>query len=184
MQVMIPTIMDVKLNGFRVMVATACSNWIRCEWVRLWKSITMSSNQVVKVKRETIATCMTCPLCNNLFKQATTISECLHTCKPFRDLSFNPILNFEFFQSFQRFNTTHLLTFHFLLLGFASFTIQPNGYAYFVILMLLVKKILFFALSFINLTRTSMVFAQKHCCSDWSSFFVVCVFLLALVLFH
>ncbi|XP_012569352.1 E3 ubiquitin protein ligase DRIP2-like isoform X3 [Cicer arietinum] len=39
----------------------------------------MSSNQVVKVKRETIATCMTCPLCNNLFKQATTISECLHT---------------------------------------------------------------------------------------------------------
>ncbi|XP_071938939.1 E3 ubiquitin protein ligase DRIP2-like isoform X2 [Coffea arabica] len=37
------------------------------------------SNQVVKVKRETIAACMTCPLCNKLFRDATTISECLHT---------------------------------------------------------------------------------------------------------
>ncbi|CAL5193710.1 unnamed protein product [Lathyrus oleraceus] len=37
------------------------------------------TNQVVRVKRETIAACMTCPLCNKLFKQATTISECLHT---------------------------------------------------------------------------------------------------------
>nr|GMD13918.1 E3 ubiquitin protein ligase DRIP2-like isoform X1 [Ipomoea batatas]GMD20074.1 E3 ubiquitin protein ligase DRIP2-like isoform X1 [Ipomoea batatas] len=24
---------------------------------------------------------MTCPLCNKLFRDATTISECLHTCK-------------------------------------------------------------------------------------------------------
>nr|XP_027095624.1 E3 ubiquitin protein ligase DRIP2 isoform X1 [Coffea arabica] len=37
------------------------------------------SNQVVKVKREMIAACMTCPLCNKLFRDATTISECLHT---------------------------------------------------------------------------------------------------------
>ncbi|XP_058737972.1 E3 ubiquitin protein ligase DRIP2-like [Vicia villosa] len=37
------------------------------------------TNQVVRVKRATIAACMTCPLCNKLFKQATTISECLHT---------------------------------------------------------------------------------------------------------
>ncbi|XP_054823870.1 E3 ubiquitin protein ligase DRIP2-like [Prosopis cineraria] len=37
------------------------------------------ANQVVKVKRETIAACMTCPLCNKLFREATTISECLHT---------------------------------------------------------------------------------------------------------
>ncbi|KAL6978599.1 RING-type E3 ubiquitin transferase [Sarracenia purpurea var. burkii] len=37
------------------------------------------SNQVVKVRRETIAACMTCPLCNKLFRDATTISECLHT---------------------------------------------------------------------------------------------------------
>ncbi|XP_062023440.1 E3 ubiquitin protein ligase DRIP2-like [Rosa rugosa] len=37
------------------------------------------SNQVVKVKRETITACMTCPLCDKLFREATTISECLHT---------------------------------------------------------------------------------------------------------
>lgn len=37
------------------------------------------SNQVVKIRRETIAACMTCPLCNKLFREATTISECLHT---------------------------------------------------------------------------------------------------------
>ncbi|KAL3517646.1 hypothetical protein ACH5RR_020235 [Cinchona calisaya] len=39
----------------------------------------MLSNQVVEVRRETIAACMTCPLCNKLFRDATTISECLHT---------------------------------------------------------------------------------------------------------
>ena len=38
-------------------------------------------NQVVKVKRERIAACITCPLCHKLFRDATTISECLHTCK-------------------------------------------------------------------------------------------------------
>ncbi|XP_050203949.1 E3 ubiquitin protein ligase DRIP2-like [Mercurialis annua] len=37
------------------------------------------ANQVVKVKRERIAACMTCPLCDNLLRDATTISECLHT---------------------------------------------------------------------------------------------------------
>ncbi|XP_027351753.1 E3 ubiquitin protein ligase DRIP2 isoform X3 [Abrus precatorius] len=37
------------------------------------------SNQVVRVRRDTIAACMTCPLCNKLFREATTISECLHT---------------------------------------------------------------------------------------------------------
>ncbi|XP_057438591.1 E3 ubiquitin protein ligase DRIP2-like [Lotus japonicus] len=36
-------------------------------------------NPVVKVRWNTIAACMTCPLCNKLFKEATTISECLHT---------------------------------------------------------------------------------------------------------
>ncbi|CAN4098155.1 unnamed protein product [Withania somnifera] len=38
-------------------------------------------NQVVKVKvkRDKIAACITCPLCHNLFREATTISECLHT---------------------------------------------------------------------------------------------------------
>ncbi|GAA0139861.1 ubiquitin-protein ligase [Lithospermum erythrorhizon] len=37
------------------------------------------SNQVVSVKREVIASCMTCPLCDKLLRDATTISECLHT---------------------------------------------------------------------------------------------------------
>ncbi|RAL47699.1 hypothetical protein DM860_012324 [Cuscuta australis] len=39
----------------------------------------MAANQVVKVRREAIASCMTCPLCHRLFREATTISECLHT---------------------------------------------------------------------------------------------------------
>ncbi|XP_052184172.1 E3 ubiquitin protein ligase DRIP2-like isoform X2 [Diospyros lotus] len=37
------------------------------------------SNQVMKVRRETILEWMTCPLCNKLLRDATTISECLHT---------------------------------------------------------------------------------------------------------
>lgn len=37
------------------------------------------ANQVVRVKREAIAACMTCPLCDKLLKDATTISECLHS---------------------------------------------------------------------------------------------------------
>ncbi|GMI65209.1 DREB2A-interacting protein 2 [Hibiscus trionum] len=36
-------------------------------------------HRVVKVKRETLESCMTCPLCNKLLKEATTISLCLHT---------------------------------------------------------------------------------------------------------
>ncbi|CAN1279692.1 E3 ubiquitin protein ligase DRIP2 [Linum perenne] len=35
-----------------------------------------------KVERKKLAACMTCPLCHNLFRRPTTISECLHTfCK-------------------------------------------------------------------------------------------------------
>ncbi|XVE77871.1 hypothetical protein DITRI_Ditri13aG0098200 [Diplodiscus trichospermus] len=37
------------------------------------------ANQAVKVRREAIAACMTCPLCDKLLRDATTISECLHT---------------------------------------------------------------------------------------------------------
>nr|DAD36667.1 TPA_asm: hypothetical protein HUJ06_007308 [Nelumbo nucifera] len=37
------------------------------------------TSQVVKVRRDTLAACMTCPLCNKLLREATTISECLHT---------------------------------------------------------------------------------------------------------
>uniref|UniRef100_A0A1J3F918 E3 ubiquitin protein ligase DRIP1 n=1 Tax=Noccaea caerulescens TaxID=107243 RepID=A0A1J3F918_NOCCA len=39
----------------------------------------MEGDMVVKVKRETVAACMTCPLCDKLLRDATTISECLHT---------------------------------------------------------------------------------------------------------
>lgn len=34
----------------------------------------------VKVKSDKLRPCMTCPLCRKLFKDATTISLCLHTC--------------------------------------------------------------------------------------------------------
>lgn len=37
------------------------------------------STQVAKVRREALVDCMTCPLCKKLLKEATTISECLHT---------------------------------------------------------------------------------------------------------
>ncbi|XP_042513522.1 E3 ubiquitin protein ligase DRIP2 [Macadamia integrifolia] len=37
------------------------------------------TTQVVKVRRATLAECMTCPLCHKLLRDATTISECLHT---------------------------------------------------------------------------------------------------------
>ncbi|KAH0993887.1 hypothetical protein GBA52_005370 [Prunus armeniaca] len=36
-------------------------------------------SQVVKRERAKLEACMTCPLCNKLFSEATTISECLHT---------------------------------------------------------------------------------------------------------
>ncbi|XP_074311444.1 E3 ubiquitin protein ligase DRIP2-like isoform X1 [Silene latifolia] len=39
----------------------------------------MASGHVVKVRSEKIMACMTCPLCNKLLKEATTISLCLHT---------------------------------------------------------------------------------------------------------
>uniref|UniRef100_A0A6N2MR12 RING-type domain-containing protein n=1 Tax=Salix viminalis TaxID=40686 RepID=A0A6N2MR12_SALVM len=39
----------------------------------------MMLGQVVKVQKERVAACMTCPLCDKLFRDATTISECLHT---------------------------------------------------------------------------------------------------------
>ncbi|KAI3682669.1 hypothetical protein L1987_82820 [Smallanthus sonchifolius] len=39
----------------------------------------MSSKLVVEVRRDELAACMTCPICIKLFKDATTIPECLHT---------------------------------------------------------------------------------------------------------
>ncbi|KAA8537035.1 hypothetical protein F0562_029513 [Nyssa sinensis] len=37
------------------------------------------ASQVVKVRTETLAALITCPLCNKILKDATTISLCLHT---------------------------------------------------------------------------------------------------------
>ncbi|KAK9140278.1 hypothetical protein Scep_009959 [Stephania cephalantha] len=37
------------------------------------------TGQVVRVRRETLAGCMTCPICDKLLREATSISECLHT---------------------------------------------------------------------------------------------------------
>ncbi|CAN0886409.1 E3 ubiquitin protein ligase DRIP2 [Linum grandiflorum] len=38
-----------------------------------------ANRMVVKVRRELIAACLTCTICNRLFRDATTVSECLHT---------------------------------------------------------------------------------------------------------
>ncbi|XP_062084463.1 E3 ubiquitin protein ligase DRIP2-like [Humulus lupulus] len=37
------------------------------------------AGQIVKARREKLEACMTCPLCNKLLSEATTISLCLHT---------------------------------------------------------------------------------------------------------
>ncbi|KAH9699177.1 E3 ubiquitin protein ligase DRIP2 [Citrus sinensis] len=42
-------------------------------------TVRTTARHVVKVKRETLGACMTCPLCNSLLREATTISLCLHT---------------------------------------------------------------------------------------------------------
>ncbi|KAF5186560.1 E3 ubiquitin protein ligase drip2 [Thalictrum thalictroides] len=39
----------------------------------------MMANQVVKLRKEAIVARITCSICNKLFRDATTISECLHT---------------------------------------------------------------------------------------------------------
>lgn len=53
-------------------------------------SVNKMLSQVVKVQRKKLAACMTCPLCNKLVRDATTVSECLHTCE-FLSL---PLFNF------------------------------------------------------------------------------------------
>ncbi|WVY98377.1 hypothetical protein V8G54_030528 [Vigna mungo] len=39
----------------------------------------MTMKRLARVKRDAIAACMTCPLCNKFLKEATAISLCLHT---------------------------------------------------------------------------------------------------------
>lgn len=36
---------------------------------------------VSQVKRETMRACLSCPLCDSILRDATSISECLHTCQ-------------------------------------------------------------------------------------------------------
>ncbi|XP_050116021.1 E3 ubiquitin protein ligase DRIP2-like isoform X1 [Malus sylvestris] len=55
------------------------SEIIRTEEVEEEMAAGDGGGQVVKVKREKLEACMTCPLCNKLLKEATTISLCLHT---------------------------------------------------------------------------------------------------------
>ncbi|KAK1309767.1 E3 ubiquitin protein ligase DRIP2 [Acorus calamus] len=41
----------------------------------------VAAEGVVRVRRDALSACMTCPLCEKLLREATTISECLHTCQ-------------------------------------------------------------------------------------------------------
>lgn len=47
---------------------------------------------VVNAKREVLKACLTCSICKKLLKDATTISECLHTCKSTHGYFFFPSL--------------------------------------------------------------------------------------------
>ena len=39
------------------------------------------AGDVVMLRRSSLAACLTCPLCGRLFRDAATITECLHTCE-------------------------------------------------------------------------------------------------------
>lgn len=90
------------------------------------------ANQVVKVKREAIAACMTCPLCNKLLRDATTISECLHTCEsPEISLSFFCFLsNFVPFLAHYLQNCLKFLVFLCVLLLFWSGLLLAFPFSY------------------------------------------------------
>jgi hypothetical protein len=55
----------------------------------------------VRRPRGALADCLTCPLCQDLFREASAFAECLHTCKFFRSviLSTPPPLRFRFVSS-------------------------------------------------------------------------------------
>jgi len=62
--------------------------------INLFVIVAMVSSQVVKVKRDTLRPCMTCPLCHNFYKDATTISLCLHTCSSLLPFDFCALSDF------------------------------------------------------------------------------------------
>jgi len=39
------------------------------------------AGDVVMLRRSALAACLSCPLCGRLFRDAATITECLHTCE-------------------------------------------------------------------------------------------------------
>jgi len=39
-----------------------------------------SDGQVAKVRRDTLEALFTCPLCKQLYNEALSINECMHTC--------------------------------------------------------------------------------------------------------
>lgn len=47
-------------------------------------------DEVVKIPKKLVAACMTCPICNKLYRDATTVAECLHTfCRKCISKKFN-----------------------------------------------------------------------------------------------
>lgn len=68
-----------------------CQDW-NAKLINLFVIVAMVSSQVVKVKRDTLRPCMTCPLCHNFYKDATTISLCLHTCSSLLPFDFCALL--------------------------------------------------------------------------------------------
>ncbi|GER55288.1 ring finger protein, partial [Striga asiatica] len=72
---------DHEANGRKFDPLCAGASMHRVRYVDL-SLADMVARQPVKIRWETVAPCMTCPLCHKLFRNATTIIECLHTfCK-------------------------------------------------------------------------------------------------------
>ena len=111
-----------------------------------------SSTQVVKVKKSVLAACMTCPLCNKLVREATTISLCLHTCK------FSWF--FVFWVSFDQ------------LLGYIAFVICLwIGYFFVVELWIILSGVLFFCFNSVVL-NVNLLVGNVNCCCYWLIFYV------------
>ena len=60
----------------------ACSWVCPCQIQTDIKTITMTIG-AAKLNYEKVSACVACPLCNKFFRNATTISECCHSCKCF-----------------------------------------------------------------------------------------------------
>ncbi|RLM86922.1 median body protein-like [Panicum miliaceum] len=58
----------------------------------------MDADEAAMVGRSSIAPCVTCGLCGGILRDATTVSECLHSCELLRQLPppSSPFLALEF----------------------------------------------------------------------------------------